>query len=316
MIYKFKTEESGIGFDFDIDFEQNQKIYCIIGKNGIGKTKLLEYMSKSLFYTHSIFQKNEKLKYSNIFMQKGIYENIKSFELDLPLDIEINNIKLKDKNIDKWKYTTFENIINRHHKFICDKPIVFIGAKNRGYTKNLNPDNIKILGDSKKRFIEVLNRTLSYMNGNGLEQEEVANWFVSRLLINPNFIAQDQNKINEVITVLQLIERLEPSMQLVKKNNTGGYSLSIYYNEGQLFFGGIPFDKLSTGVISIIKIFQEIVASFGSWSKSENLNMIDAIVFIDEIEAHLHISWQTKIINILKDFFPNTIFFITTHNFL
>ena len=42
MIYKFKTEESGIGFDFDIDFEQNQKIYCIIGKNGIGKTKLLE----------------------------------------------------------------------------------------------------------------------------------------------------------------------------------------------------------------------------------------------------------------------------------
>jgi len=41
MIHKFKTEETGIGFDFDVEFEPNQKIHCIIGINGIGKTQLL-----------------------------------------------------------------------------------------------------------------------------------------------------------------------------------------------------------------------------------------------------------------------------------
>ena len=63
MIYKFKTEELGIGFDFDVEFEENQKVNCIIGKNGIGKTQLLENMAKSLIYTHSIFSNDEKYKY-------------------------------------------------------------------------------------------------------------------------------------------------------------------------------------------------------------------------------------------------------------
>lgn len=52
MIHTFKTAESGIGFDFDVAFEPNQKINCIIGKNGIGKTQLLENMAKSLLFSH------------------------------------------------------------------------------------------------------------------------------------------------------------------------------------------------------------------------------------------------------------------------
>ena len=45
MIYKFKTKDANIGFDFDVVFQKEQKINCIIGKNGIGKTQLLENMA-------------------------------------------------------------------------------------------------------------------------------------------------------------------------------------------------------------------------------------------------------------------------------
>ena len=38
---------------------------------------------------------------------------------------------------------------------------------------------------------------MSYINSDGLEHEEVANWFVSRLIVNPNFVLKGQNKINE-----------------------------------------------------------------------------------------------------------------------
>ena len=315
MIYKFKTEELGTGFDFDVEFEENQKVNCIIGKNGIGKTQLLESMAKSLIYTHSMFLVDGNYQYKNYFIQKDILEKTKDLELKLPLEIELNGIKIKNKISQNWGYTTFEHIIgNRNDNFIFDKPIVFVGAKNRGFTKNINPENIKILGNVQDRFVESIKRTMSYINSDGLEHEEVANWFVSRLIVNPNFVLKGQNKINEVITVLKLIEKLEPSLQLIVENADGGNSISMLYNEGQLLFNGIPLNKLSTGFVSIVKIFQEIVAGYGGWSNLEDLSMLDGVVFIDEIEAHLHISWQTKIINILKDFFPNTTFYITTHS--
>ena len=317
MIYKFKTEELGIGFDFDVEFEENQKVNCIIGKNGIGKTQLLENIAKSLIYTHSIFSNEDDYLYSKKYIQKDINEKIKDFGFNLPLSITLNNFQIKDinKKQHKWGYIKFDQVnMNREKGFICDKPIVFIGAKNRGFTKNINPENIKILGNAQDRFVESIKRTMSYINSEGLEHEEVANWFVSRLIVNPNFVLKGQNKINEVITVLKLIEKLEPSLQLIVENADGGNSISMLYNEGQLLFNGIPLNKLSTGFVSIVKIFQEIVAGYGGWSNLEDLSMLDGVVFIDEIEAHLHISWQTKIINILKDFFPNTTFYITTHS--
>jgi len=316
MIYKFKTKETGIGFDFDVEFEENQKINCIIGKNGIGKTQLLENMAKALIFRHSIFNsKNKELKYGGMFLQKTINEALKDTYLSLAVEIIVNDIKIKDKVKEAWGYSKFDNL-SRYTKedFICDKPIVFIGAKNRGFTKNIDPDNIKILANSQGRFVESIKRTMSYINGTGLEHEEIANWFVSRLIVNPNFVIADQNKSNEVVTVLKLIERLEPSMKLVTPNEDGSNSLSMLYHEGQLLIDGIPLDKLSTGFVSIIKIFQEIVAGYGGWSNLDDLSQVDGIVFIDEIEPHLHISWQTKIIGILKEFFPNTTFYITTHS--
>ncbi len=311
MIHKFKIEEIGIGFDFDIEFDKDKKVYCIIGKNGIGKTQLLENMAKSLIYTHSIFLKDGEYRYKNLFAQKHIREKIEDIYLKLPLNICINSKKIKDKNKESWGYVDFKNIAHKNRDFICDKPIVFIGAKNRGFTKNIDPNNIKILANSNARFVESITRTINYVDGKGLEQEEIANWFVSRLIVNPNFVMSEQNKSNEVVTVLKLIEKLEPSFKLLNSNDE---ELNVIYHEGKLLINNIPLDKLSTGFVSIIKIFQEIVAGYGGWSNLDDLSQVEGVVFIDEVEPHLHISWQTKIIGILKESFPNTTFYISTHS--
>jgi predicted ATP-binding protein involved in virulence len=39
-----------------------------------------------------------------------------------------------------------------------------------------------------------------------------------------------------------------------------------------------------------------------------------AIVFIDEVDAHLHPSWQQRIIGLLRDSFPNVQFIVTAHS--
>ncbi|NWF66430.1 MAG: AAA family ATPase, partial [Campylobacterales bacterium] len=175
-------------------------------------------------------------------------------------------------------------------------------------------ENIKILGNVQDRFVESITRTMKYINNDGLESEEIANWFVSRVIINPNFVTKQQNKTNEVVTVLKLMEKLEPSFKLVTQKDNGDTILNILYHEGQLLLNSIPLDKLSTGFVSIIKIFQEIVAGYGGWSNDNDLSLVDGVVFIDEIEPHLHISWQTKILKVLKESFPNTTFYISTHS--
>jgi predicted ATP-binding protein involved in virulence len=306
-IAEFKTEDIGIGFDFDVEFEQNQKINCIIGKNGIGKTQLLENMAKSLLHSHNIF--NDYSNNFKFFSKNNIYTTFSN--LDSRIKVRLNNCHTFILNKLGTGQGFLENDILYPNEitFRCNQPIIFIGAKNRGFTNNIDPDNIKILGSSKNRFIDSLKRTLNYLSGIGLEHEEIADWFVSRLIINQKFIKNDKNKTNEVITLLKLIEKLEPSLKLVTNKD-----LKIMFDNGELLINDIPLDKLSTGFVSVIKIFQEIIAGYGGWSNQNDLSQVDGIVFIDEIEPHLHISWQTKIINILKEFFPETTFYITTHS--
>lgn len=320
MITSFKTEGLGFGFDFDIELEPEKQIYCFIGKNGVGKTQLLENMAKSLIFRHSMLRTQsaeQKLKYADLFYRKMIYDKFKEKSLKLPLSIEMNSVCLKNRNNAPWRFTSFEQItasIYQSKNFVCDQAIVFIGAKNRGFTKNVDTNNIKILSSKLNQFIESFERTWCYLNGEGLEQQEIADWFTSRLIINPNFVIQNQNREHEAITVLEMIDRLDPSLNLVSTNPNGSKSLKLAFHEGQLLINDIPLDKLSTGYVSIIKIFQEIVAGYSGWTDEPKLNEVEGIVFIDELEPHLHISWQTQIINLLRQFFPKTTFFISTHS--
>jgi hypothetical protein len=265
---------------------------------------------------------NNEYKYTNLLLHNTVYDKLKSINIKLPLNFSINGLKVKENNHNPWRFVTFEDIIGSRglgknisqSVFVCDKPIVFIGAKNRGFSKNIDSNNIKILADSQHRFIDNFERTLRYINGEGLEHQEIADWFASRLIINPNFVINSQDKGQEAVTVLRLIDRLEPGLNLVTQSADGKPELKLKFSEGQLLVNGIPLDKLSTGFISIIKIFQEIVAGYSGWTNEENLNEVDGIVFIDEIEPHLHISWQTKIIALLREFFPKTTFYISTHS--
>lgn len=319
MITSFKTEQLGIGFDFDITLEPNKQIYCFIAKNGIGKTQLLENMAKSLIYTHAMLTNDtysgEELQYANLFFKTSVNEKLKATLLKLPLVVEMNNIQIKNSRADILGAVDF----NHHDEIlrssvVCDKPIVFIGAKNRGFVKNIDTNNIKILSSNENRFIDSFERTLCYINGDGLEHQEIADWFASRLIINPNFVDSSENRANEAVAVLELIDRLEPSLNLVTKDNEGKNNLKLKFHNGSLLINNIPLDKLSTGYVSIIKIFQEIIAGYSGWTNTNALNEVEGIVFIDELEPHLHISWQTKIIKVLREFFPKTTFYISTHS--
>jgi AAA15 family ATPase/GTPase len=144
MIDHFVAEQTDAGLDFDIMLAQDKKVYCFIGDNAVGKTNLLENMASTLVYCHSMFEESGNGKYSGIYMHKPILDEIEKFSFKLALNIILNEKNVKNKENDKWMFAAFDTMqTNRsamNLPFTIDKPIVFIGAKNRGYTKNRRLD--------------------------------------------------------------------------------------------------------------------------------------------------------------------------------
>ena len=55
------------------------------------------------------------------------------------------------------------------------------------------------------------------------------------------------------------------------------------------------------------------MASLNPQLEEEVLNKTEGIVFIDELDLHLHPKWQKKVVHILKKAFPKIQFVVTTH---
>ena len=74
----------------------------------------------------------------------------------------------------------------------------------------------------------------------------------------------------------------------------------------------LDFNHLSEGYAAIINIVSEIIMRMEA---IENGNFtLPGIVLIDEIETHLHVKLQKKIMRLLTTFFPNIQFIVTTHS--
>lgn len=84
--------------------------------------------------------------------------------------------------------------------------------------------------------------------------------------------------------------------------------------EGRKPFG---FDQLSDGYSAAIQIVADLILRMEqNWLKKGNLSTYDTegIVLIDELETHLHIALQKKILPFLTAFFPRIQFIVTTHS--
>lgn len=79
----------------------------------------------------------------------------------------------------------------------------------------------------------------------------------------------------------------------------------------------LPIQKASQGTLSVVAmmgmIYHYMSLRYPSVPRKQVLKQ-PAIIFIDEIDAHLHPSWQQKIIGILRKELPNVQFVISAHS--
>lgn len=73
--------------------------------------------------------------------------------------------------------------------------------------------------------------------------------------------------------------------------------------------------QLSDGEKCTLALFGDLARRLALANPSlENPLMGSGVVLIDEVELHMHTSWQRKVVGVLKDTFPNVQFVITTHS--
>lgn len=132
--------------------------------------------------------------------------------------------------------------------------------------------------------------------------------------------ARNESDMENVERIGKWFERLEQALRvlfddeiLTLKYNYKEYNFEII-EKGREPFG---FDQLSDGYSSVIHILSDLILRMDkNWILNNELSAydIEGIVLIDELETHLHIELQKKILPFLTTFFPKIQFIVTTHS--
>lgn len=97
-------------------------------------------------------------------------------------------------------------------------------------------------------------------------------------------------------------------MQL--KFDEDSFQFSICSSQREPF----DFNTMSSGYAAVLDIVNDLIMRMEAQTKLRTSFDMEGIVLIDEIETHLHLELQKKILPILTGLFPNLQFIISTHS--
>ncbi len=79
--------------------------------------------------------------------------------------------------------------------------------------------------------------------------------------------------------------------------------------------GSVPLNTLSQGTQSVVQWLAHLLIGYAEYYDfPDRLEEKSGILIIDEIDAHLHVSWQRRVIPTLTRHFPNLQIFCSTHS--
>lgn len=297
--------------DISINIDNNEKKNLIItGRNGSGKTTLLEAIKSYLrfFETPNYLPHRKDASKQLSYLQN----ELKHLEEDTTLSPEDKKIKI---NKVKESIRFCKSYIERYGNWI-DLDISMVELIRNAYN---NGEIIFSYFDAKRNSNVTIPNGVEKVTLNEkypIDEKPAANFlkYLVDLKTQQSF-AKNEGDFDESNKIELWFEKFENALKDIMDNpnlslkfDYKNYNFTIN-EEGKIPYG---FNELSDGYSAILDIIIDLIMRMEN--KASRAYDLEGIVLIDEVEAHLHISLQKKILPFLTKLFPNVQFIVTTHS--
>ena len=279
---------------------QKRKHLILTGKNGSGKTSVLEamvrYIQSFLGEDSIALEKIRRLQkyYFALNHLKDSEQNRQEFykkslnsegeELkNLTSEIVLNsnsNIQLKEK-YERGNFIFAYYRAQREFQVETYENIEKVELQNK-YNIVENP------GAKLTKYLVDLKATQAFTK-DVKKAEKIDRWF---------------KRFENILKTIFEDEHLE------LKFNDETFQFSIHESDRESF----DFNTMSSGYAAVLDIINDLIMRMEAQSGLRAEFDMEGIVLIDEIETHLHLELQKKILPVLTELFPNIQFIITTHS--
>ena len=289
----------------EIQFDDS--LTLLIGENGVGKTSVLQALlaalcavwQRSSQYEHILFQLPEDSvripsRYSRLQLELSSPAT-RNWKCDLCIRSE------QDAIIELVDSRAADEFIDAVH-FDCHLPLLVYYAQDRGSVSNLM----------------LLNQPLASISARGNRQSslettvssltEFTSWYFEKEAIEGQKIrmrADSGFQDAELKILRNLLDQFEPFSAIKSRKN------HFLVAKGHI---DLKFESLSSGERVFLLLVLDLAGRLMVAYTDRELSELRGIVFIDDIELHLHPAWQRAILPTLTEIFPACQFVATTQS--
>lgn len=277
--------------------------FILTGPNGAGKTTLFNAIAKSIDEmfkdTHFIFADFKK----NLGLSEGLLAKAKQ-------EGKIEDIEKYRKRCDNFK-TRCDDLWGTVVLAGLNYPEIFSMVRNHKYV-------IAFFGAERlSHFIQVKSPVKPDLTQKELKKSKTEEFI--KFLVDLKFqqsMANNEGCKDDVENIAKWFEGFEN----ILKRLFGDDALKLSFDYKNYVFyiektdGRFPLTDLSDGYSSALDIVADIILKMQDGVNVVRTYDVPGLVFIDEIETHLHLKLQREILPLLTSIFPKIQFVVTTHS--
>ena len=316
----------------DISFDFDSQINAFIGPNNAGKSSVLWTLGDVIVHPFLFPNKlSHKDKVSTFSVQhsNGAGSTLHQGHLPVALGSDYWTSERTAKHVDHLTnlgYTKFIPALRRSTDFRSAGPTASLQAyspdeyqsisnflKFTGATHtSLPPDVIDAQFQKSLREPELKRRLALY----SLDASLVSDETVIQKIIELHYHSMVKNQ-SVFETVMRKICEVASDIMMGFPIGFVGIDLDSggFFPQFETIDGSVPLNTLSQGTQSIIQWLAHLSISYSEYyDNAADFAGMPGVLIIDEIDAHLHPSWQRRIIPTLTKHFPRLQIFCSTHS--